>query len=287
MAQSTTQSKSAELMASPPEEPSNSGTGNQFIGVPDDFLVHREVGRGPSDSFEAEASRRLGGAPVASSVEFIPPRYKQGDEIRQFANRSRADRAGIQQALALTGFIGPRTRFQPGEWDGPTASAMKQVLSLANRTGSEWLDVLEDAVANPRAPGGGGGDATFVAEPFLPPDPVKLRRDVKKVIADATGRPESQIGDDEIEALLDRAIDLTEEGHAAQQDQRRVAFEAQQGNQAQHGIASEIDPGARFQAEVEERYAPEIARNRDRTADKANGELLMASMLETSEAFGG
>jgi hypothetical protein len=131
------------------------------------------------------------------------PRYFDGDEWSIFLGLSPETIAGMQEAMQEAGYISVNATLNYGRWDGTTASAMREILAVANAEGQDWQVAFETAVAD--AVGSGyltaerQSDAEALAEaerarqptPLPPPmlaNPDELRAVVDQVSRRVLGR---------------------------------------------------------------------------------------------------
>jgi len=76
------------------------------------------------------------------------PRYFDGDEWSIFLGLSSETIAGMQEAMQEAGYISVNATLNYGKWDGTTASAMREILAVANAEGQDWQVAFETAVAD-------------------------------------------------------------------------------------------------------------------------------------------
>lgn len=128
--------------------------------------------------FPAEAGFRVRDVvyDIEAGVAAVASRYREGDEWR-FTASSPEDIASIQRMLDAAGLL--TGDFALGVWDNKTASAMKQVLAYANRSGLTWQAALQRmasggaALKAGRRSGGGGGVGRVFAPQVSNPEELK------------------------------------------------------------------------------------------------------------------
>lgn len=74
--------------------------------------------------------------PIPTTV-YVPAKYREGDEVRELGSMSPEMRAQVLQTMQQKGLL--KDNATPSDW----WSAMKQVMSLANSTGNDWMGELQ------------------------------------------------------------------------------------------------------------------------------------------------
>lgn len=264
------------------------------IGVPDytrmpdgsevPFAAPRLRPVGPSDSFEAAAGRRTGG-PVGQRLDLVEPKYWTGHEITLFAGLSFEEKARLQLGLEDAGLL-KKGKYLPGRWDAASQGAAAAMLGYANANGYEWGEALEDLQAAKAAQ---GDVNAYIPKAWLPPDPERAADDISKAAAAVIGRA---LDDDEIEAMRAQYLALDRQQHDAEQAvagsemTRGQAIEGE-GDYQPPALESEVDRDARLKALIEERYAPEVARNQLVAEGVEGRKSLMESIFGMDRAIGG
>lgn len=228
----------------------------------------------------------------------VPPRYFDGHELSLFRARPAAEVAEIQATLIEAGLLDPASIVRPGVWLTPEAEAMRPVLAFANTYGLDWLAGLNWYRNNPIRP----QTTRFVTPEFLPTDYASLAQTVKDLARRELGRDFQPW---EMTLLTD---ELGRQNIAAQEQAYRQALAEEEATRAEElarrsetatavrgldpegldaGLAGssgpqpqigdpQIDPMSRFLEFFDQRYGPEIARERDRPE--------VATQLETAFA---
>lgn len=183
----------------PPVAPTDTGPTLSPIGVAPDYIAAvRPTGN-------ILPTQGVPGGPGAGQVRPTAPRYMNGDEWTLFVGMSPETIALLQEQLQEAGYIGVGTNVNYGSWDGTTASAMREILAVANVQGSDWEAAFQSVTVN--APGyltqAREADAAAAAEkaererkareptPLGPPpltNPDELRAVVQQVARRTVGR---------------------------------------------------------------------------------------------------
>lgn len=73
-----------------------------------------------------------------------PDPYLQGDEFNLFTNRSSAWIANLQDRMVNAGLLKESQIYRFGQWTSTEAAKMRGILALANETGTDWSQVLNN-----------------------------------------------------------------------------------------------------------------------------------------------
>lgn len=166
------------------------------IGVPDDYVVEREV------HYEDQRvdNYRLGHEPK-SFMRDVKPLYYDGDEYVP-ANYPSTQIWQIQQALAKVGLL--TGTFAKNVWDPATMGAYRELLALANAQGLSVDQALSELLATSGGKEGGRytvdaqGNVVLASSETVPPlttktsDPAALRQVFRRATIELTGQGWSQ-----------------------------------------------------------------------------------------------
>lgn len=153
-----------------------------------------------------------------------------------------------QQALLALGFINPTEfnlgRMQAGKLDPTTRSAFEQLLGMANAEGVKWNYLIDNMISQRNAGlegtfgAGGPGSGGTAAPAYLPPDPATLRQVAMKAVEGHLGR----------EAIPEEVQNLS--SHLS-------TWSRQQFDAAVNG-GTQVDPAARLEELIQDKYATEL-----------------------------
>ncbi|RMH74599.1 MAG: hypothetical protein D6683_12520 [Actinomyces sp.] len=115
--------------------------------------------------------------------------YLEGDEYRLFSTIAAESIAQIQAALVEGGFLRDTDIRAFGTWGVDEARAMREILTVANRTGHPWQNIVMSAVNTRRqaalgTSGGGGGGLPVTIRLS---DPEDLKATFRQVAIRRTG----------------------------------------------------------------------------------------------------
>ena len=197
-----------------------------------------------------------GVTPDPSSMALFEP-YRDGDEFTYLRDLMTTEElVRFQDQMVAMGFA---RDVIPGEYDDATARAMKSLMAMGNRRGVHWKAVYNDLVGKWER---GELDGPEEDDPILVTrDPVALAQTAKASIRKMLGRDPS---DDEVQAAASALA-----GWDLQAAKQQVDLQTGEGSAAK-GEVSLIDPEARFNAYLEDRYKPELDRiDAVQTADES------------------
>ena len=238
------------------------------IGVPEEFRANVPTDRA---SMSANAADRW---PERQSV---PPRYFEDYEYTP-ANLPPVERSALQERLVAAGLIAPGQQYLNGEWDDVSVGAFSGLLALSNRNGFTWdqqLKVLENTTPANRP--------QFEAQAFLRPDPAATRQSIRSLMREMVGEDRDP-SPDELTRLTSVFESFQQQAHDAATAAGRAAFDAQQEGEAAPAVVQDVDPVARFQEYMQDKYAPEV-RSRQGVLDvAANRQGMLGSVFATQEA---
>lgn len=82
--------------------------------------------------------------PGPQGINFRPDPYVEGDEFNLFANRSSTWIANLQDRMVNAGLLKEDQIYSFGQWTSTEAAKMRGILALANETGTNWTQVLNN-----------------------------------------------------------------------------------------------------------------------------------------------
>lgn len=190
-----------QLIANGPGGDTADTTNTAYIGVPDGYMA---AGTSPSTAF----SDHLGTATHTALPTGLPPQYPKGSEL-SLRGMSPEAVARIQQGLALTGLIGPSTRYHLGVADPTTVSSYRTLLGYANQGGITAEEALQQLIANPIVKGDGSSGSGTAAPVYQTrtdvvnlQDPATLRAAAHAAFKETTGRGR-RVDDKKVQQFVD------------------------------------------------------------------------------------
>lgn len=231
-----------------------------LIGVPEDHFIREQTFDGDRMQFDPDMQAAMG--PIRRE-----PRYREGDQERPFGWSSER-LADLQKRLVAAGLL--QGDFRWGWYDAPTGQAYAQALGSANLRAVDVWDALDQlAVEHEQRREESISEAigAFTPEPFQPRDRDEWRSRARQALI-GIGRPASQIGEDEIEAMADVMSGEFRRAHEIQVEADRRMHEAQVRNEfADEGAQpvtadlsdlEQVDPVWSFNEWFQSEYAGEI-----------------------------
>lgn len=247
------------------------------IGVPSGYFAEKSGKRvGSRAALFGGLGRR---APLEDTTVRVPPRYFEGAELAP-ATRSPEDIARLQHELVDAGLLKPGS-YWVGMWDFSSQDAYATALAYANQRGETVGQTLTFMASLP--PSERPNQTGFVREAFIRPDPATLREAVRAGFRSTLGRDPRP---DELEEWAAELLGLESASHEREQDILAAQAAASATGAGTLPGGEFIDPVARFQDLLEQRYQPEIERRREvATLDVARESLFqslitMGSMVE-------
>lgn len=231
------------------------------------------------------SAERPAPAPYARDMtQQVPARYFDGDDWAP-ASLPGPRIAELQRQMVAAGLIPRGASYRNGVWDDVSRSAYRQLLGEANGSGLSAEQQVKVRQNAPKA-----NQPEFQAPVRLKRDPAAIRSSVRALMADVIG-PDRKPTDEELNELtgvLERidsqAYDQSTAASQAQFD-REMAAE----NGAPVGAApvvQDVDPDARFEELLRERYKPEI-QMREGVTDLATGrENLLGNIFAIDQMIG-
>lgn len=209
-------------------------------------------------------------------ARFNPSPYEILDDIAQEWQTVPTEiRARMQQEMVAIGLLNPDTTrtnffFGDGSLDNPTMAALQQVFRVANTNNEHWSMAYRRVLGNFQqglalgfgggsGSGGGGGGGGGAAMPtFRAPDPAAIREQIRATVSQAVGREmeEAEVG----------------EFTAPLTDLYRKQFNAAVGG------GTQVDPQARFNEMVREKYGTEMDLLGERQEFAATAQVDQANM---------
>ena len=278
--------------------------GPQPIGVPRGFQATKRINLDPAD-------RKFAGG-RATTENIIDSRYFEGDELGP-AGMDPIAITEIQNRLVAAGLL-ERDEVYFGVWDpqGPSASAFKTAMGIANANGITVDDAIDDLIASLPASikeqrARMDEIKQFQAPPFLEPDKATLSRRVKSWFRTQVGRDPTDAELAEwggfLQAQFARAHETDVEFARGQFFQEafpdtvvpgRSAFERATGQTpqpAQRGpggsqVIQQVDPVARLQEALEAALGPERERLAALPDTRQNIANVFASLRTMSSLIG-
>jgi hypothetical protein len=249
---------------------SGASTELQPIGVPNGFVA---TPRTDLRGLSADAAGRY------PATHDVAARYFEGDDWVP-ASLPPVQIAELQRRLVAAGLIPKGAEYRNGYWDDVTQNGFRVLLAESNASGftyGQTLTLRESAERENRP--------QFQAKPFLAPDPATIRQNAREWVKSNIGDDRAvAMGDDELDRLVSVASGFDRSAYEQQTSAERAAFDAAQENTGGGGEMQSVDPVARFQEFLQEKYAPEI-RSRQGTLDMANARQgLMQGVLATQQS---
>ena len=239
------------------------------IGVPPGYV--------PPSDFAYFAGGGIG--PIGPNSLTPPKIYYEGEDWEP-ASRPPDRIAELQQAMADSGVL--RSKYRKGVWDDSSRAAYRDVLGLANATGTTPEQAIASWAAGEDVEAEGEA-RVFDPLPFRPPDPASIRQSVKKAFKDILPR---ELRDSELEYLVGQAQSLLQQEHAAEEGARRASFDTA-GSGATPAAVPEVDADARFRELLETRYKPQIDLVADQAESADTHKFLGQSLRSMSNMIGG
>jgi len=185
----------------------------------------------------------IAGVQYTATPTRFDARYVSGDEWVSIASMTPIVRQGLVDAMKAAGFL---TRDHDGAPDSTLASAMREVMSVANGSGRTWQDVVkhelsakeQTAPAADPPPASGGRSVTYQVS-----NPDTLAAVARKVAASFIGRRV----DDE---FVGRFVDSYQQ--AERDRQRRLAFGAGE-------VVDTVDAGVLVENMLRDSHGTEMA----------------------------
>jgi hypothetical protein len=202
---------------------------------------------------KAEQKRR---EQLRTGIRTVEPRYRAGDEVREFMRLDPRQRAQLQRDLAAMGLI---NEYREGILDSATAGAFQFVLGVANQTGTTWnnalLQVGRQAVIDMRDQAEQSPDPTFGEPTYLAPDYASLKQQVKNLFRNQLRRDPTEA---ELAALSDELSTYHRRAWEAEVEARRRDFytgrEAAEGEETTSTTVQSTDPASQFLEMFEDKY---------------------------------
>ena len=239
-------------MVAPEEEP----VGGMFVGPtgPIDEMTGEFVGP------YSQESDSLGAAYTARDVQDIWTSLPLEYRVR------------LQDTMVAVGLT---NRVMPGEFDDGTLAGLERLLSLSNRSGTNWratLGRLEDMKDRGLLDPTGAQEQVYDPQPYLAPDYATMAQQVKGVFRAELGRDPDQ---GEMAELVAELQGWDRQAYEVEEGLRRSSFDAATtpGTQAA-ASAGGVDPLARFRERFESLYSEEL----DFVEDKASAQRQQKSV---------
>lgn len=215
----------------------------------------------------AEGTAVLGpdGQPVGAT-------YRRGDENNPLS-WTQERRGRLQRSLAEIGLL--RGSFNSRLWGPDSAQAYAAVLATANRLGVDADAALEMLRADDQLRTDVVGGEREVG-PYLRPDPASVAKRVKTVFDDLLGR---EVTTDELPGLVAEYTSLDRQSY----DQSLDAGISPTGAEP---VVDDVDPAARFEAFIADRYKPELDMRRGGAEAAASRDNLIASIGSLDQLLG-
>jgi hypothetical protein len=217
-------------------------------------------------------------------------RYFEYDQWR-FASRSPEYIVALQNQMVAAGLVDARDII-PGLWTDPDADAMKVLMIEATAARTTWENALGARIASGAgAAQARGAGRTFVTPTYMAPDYATLSQAVKGTFAQLVGREPK---DYELSLLADQlAADSRAEYEAVVAGQR-AEFRAGAGGDDLVGdrivggaTVQAVDPMARLQEAIQNRFGAEIAAEEAEQDYTANTRLMAQNLAGLSGVIGG
>lgn len=251
-----------------------------FIGVPKGYTTTRSVPKGRAFRKPGWSNKSFG--PMLTEDVVSDPQYYDGMQYDIYSWSP--DRlAELQRDLAAAGLL--RGDYRVGYADAGTLAAYEALLGESNRSGFKWHQQLairktapeELAPEEPRDP--------FKAPTRLKADPAALRQTARTLAKQVIGK-DRNLTDDELDHIVGAAARFDEEGYQSQVAAARADYEAGGRGAAGGATVVDVDPGARLEEYLADRYAPEIGM-RGAAADLSeNQQGLLGSIFNIDQAIG-
>lgn len=225
---------------------------------------------GVPQGYVAERDRPAGGI---GPYRIVAPRYFEGDEFVP-ASLPGPKIAELQRQLAAAGLL---KEYVNGYWDGASQAAYATLLGEANASGYTYEQQMRQR-ANAAAE-----DRQVRRAARLKPDPATLRLNAKALVKQTVGRDATDEEIVHLSGVLDSFTKQADEADLANEDAAAAALAA--GQPAPGG--QQVDPQARFEEYLSDRYRPEI-QMREGVADLSQSrENLMGSIFAIDQAVRG
>ena len=225
---------------------------------------------------------------AGGGVGGLRDRYRFGDHVLPFASLGNLRIQNLQRQMERAGLL-DKGDYTPGFWDRPTRDGMELAMGFGNEQNRTYQTILADlALIQP--------NKAELGDPApLSPDPASIAQEVKATFRQRLGREPSAselrelgsaLGGFETESLAQQA-ELAATGRITPEFTSATLPGGSQisgGKVAVPGTPVIVDPRARFLELFDQRFGPEVARNR-RVIDVANQRRSVMSSLTTMQAL--
>ena len=198
--------------------------------------------------------------------------YRKGDQDNPLG-WTQERRGRLQRTLAEIGLL--RGSYNSRLWGPDSAQAYEAVLATANRLGVDADAALELLRADDSLRSDVVGGELKV-DPYLRPDPASVAKDVKRIFDGLLGR---EVTTDELPGLVAEYTSLDRQSY----DQSLDAGISPTGAEP---VVDDIDPAARFEALINDRYKPELDMRRGSAEAAASRDNLLASIGSLDQLLG-
>lgn len=206
--------------------------------------------------------------------------YVAGDEVRELSRLPTEKLVRLQELMVTLGLT---SKAIPGEIDPDTRRGFQRVLATANATGERWESTIQrlEQKYNSGELEEFGLDTGDTDEPiYQEPDYATLAQQVKSVVRDTLRRDPTD------EQLAQLTAELRGWDYNAFENE--VARErAELGGPDVEEPPARVDPAARLQELIEERFGDEIAFNQRRQEGQQNRQLTMGAVRDIDRVIEG
>ena len=155
--------------------------------------------------------------------------------------------------------VGLTNRVMPGEFDDGTLAGLERLLSLSNRSGTNWratLGRLESMKDRGLLDQPGAQEQVYDPQPYLAPDYATMAQQVKGVFRSELGRDPDEY---EMRKLTAEISGFDALAYEREEELRRMQFDSATTPGTQEaGTVTGVDPMSRFRERFESLYSSEL-----------------------------